>query len=74
LFVLDTSSLFVLPLLKLTFHALDGEPATGDATTFLLCAAAESRQRTGVREMAASRRARFDAGAGTARRREGRTG
>ena len=39
LFVLVMALLFVLPLLKLTFHALDGEPATGDATTFLLCAA-----------------------------------
>jgi hypothetical protein len=27
------------PVTQLTFHALDGEPATGDATTFLLCAA-----------------------------------
>ncbi len=68
------SLLFVLPLLKLTFHALDGEPATGDATTFLLRAATKGRQRTGVRQMAASRRARFDAGASTARRRESRTG
>jgi hypothetical protein len=28
---LDTSLVAVLPSLKLTYHALDGEPATGDA-------------------------------------------
>jgi hypothetical protein len=58
LLLLDTSLLFVLQLLKLTFHALDEEPANGDITTFLLCAAAKSRQRTGVCQMAASRHAR----------------
>ena len=68
------SFVLALPLLKLTFHALDGEPANGDITTFLLCAAASGCQRTGVREIAANRRARVDAGAGGARRREGRTG